>query len=109
MFLLVLSAIICGFGTTIYRPALTALIVDNSEPEYRGTIFSFFWAAFDVGMTVAGILFGVIADLFGLRLMFNIIALVGFLGLLMFALIIKPNFTNSIRQTLILKKMKIRL
>lgn len=103
---LVLTAVLYGMGSSLCSPALSAHIADNSGPEARGTVFSFFYGAFDIGVITAGVILGFIADLTGIRQMFAIVAAGGFLCLLLFSLMIQKGIKNALQWTLFLEKPK---
>jgi MFS family permease len=94
---LLLAAMLYGIGTALYLPTLTALLADHSEPGSRGSIFSFFFGAFDLSMLSAGVVLGFVADIVGLRNMFLISAGLGILATLFFLLMIRPGCRDSIR------------
>ena len=100
MAMLLTSAILYGIGTAICTPTLTALLADHSEPHQRGSIYSFFYGSFDIGMIIAGITLGFFADLYGLRSMFLISAGIGLLAAIIFMLFILPGYKKSICWTI---------
>ena len=99
--ILIASALLYGIGSTISMPALMALIADTSDAQVRGRVYSFFYGAFDIGVLSAGVSLGFLADLFGLRDMFMISAVMGFAAALFFMLTIQPRVGISVRWTLI--------
>lgn len=100
LFLMILVAALQGLSCSIYRPALAALVADQTKPDNRGTIFSFYYAAFDIGMASAGLIFGVIADLYDFNIMFHFASMLGAIGLIVFLFNIKPSILQSIWWTL---------
>ncbi len=86
---MVICAILFGTGSALCSPALFAFVADSSDPSARGTVFSFFSGAFDTGVIVAGVVLGFIADMAGIRNMFMITSVSGFICLVMFVLFIK--------------------
>ncbi|MBT3387088.1 MAG: MFS transporter [Desulfobacula sp.] len=102
--ILIATAALFGVGSSLCLPALSAYIADRSDPSARGTVFSFFYGAFDAGVVVAGVLLGFIADLTGLREMFMITAASGFLCLIIFSLFIKKGFRKSLQWSLLPKR-----
>jgi MFS family permease len=97
---LIVAALLYGLGSTICMPALTALVADNSDPQVRGRVYSFFYGAFDIGVISAGVSLGFLADFFGLRGMFLIAAGLGIAAALFFMLTIQPQVGRSVRWTL---------
>ncbi len=102
--LLIAIAALFGTGSSLCLPAISAFIADNSDPSARGTVFSFFNGAFDIGVIVAGVLLGFIADLTSIREMFIITAFGGFICLILFSLFIKKGFKRSLQWSLLSKK-----
>lgn len=102
--ILIATAALFGIGSSLCLPALSAYIADRSDPSARGTVFSFFYGAFDAGVIVAGVILGFIADLTGLREMFMITAMAGFICLIIFSLFIKKGFGKSLQWSLLPKK-----
>lgn len=102
--ILIATAALFGIGSSLCLPALSAYIADRSDPSARGTVFSFFYGAFDAGVIVAGVILGVIADLTGLREMFMITAMAGFICLIIFSLFIKKGFKKSLQWSLLPKR-----
>jgi len=105
--ILITTAALFGIGSSLCLPALSAYIADNSDPSARGTIFSFFYGAFDAGVIVAGVILGFIADVTSLREMFMITAIASFFCLIVFSLFIKKGFKKSLKWTLLSKKQKL--
>lgn len=101
---LLAAAVLYGIGSAICLPTLTALLADNSDPQERGSVYSFFYGAFDLGVLMAGISLGYMADLFGLRAMFLRTALLGLFAALFFMMAIQPGCGRSVRWTLTGKK-----
>ena len=59
-------------------------------------MFSFFSGAFDIGVIVAGVILGFIADMAGIRSMFMITAVSGLMCLVLFVLFIKKGRKESL-------------
>ena len=104
MHILIATAALFGIGSSLCLPAISAFIADSSDQSARGTVFSFFNGAFDVGVIVAGVLLGFIADLTSIREMFMITAIGGFICLILFSLFIKEGFRRSLQWALLSKK-----
>jgi MFS family permease len=101
---LIITAALFGIGSSLCSPTLSAFIADNSDPSARGTVFSFFYGAFDAGVILAGVILGFIADLTSLREMFMITAIAGFICLVLFSLFIQKGFKRSLQWTLLSKR-----
>jgi len=103
IYIMIATAALFGIGSSLCTPALSAFIADSSDPSARGTVFSFFYGAFDAGVIAAGVVLGFIADLTSIREMFMITAIGGFICLIFFSLFIKKGFTRSLRWTFLIK------
>ncbi len=103
IYILIAVAALFGIGSSLCSPALSAYIADNSDPSARGTVFSFFYGAFDAGVIAAGGILGFIADLTSIRDMFMITAAGGFICLIVFSLFIKESLTKSLQWALLVK------
>lgn len=104
LMVMVICAILFGTGSALCSPALSAFVADSSDPSARGTVFSFFSGAFDIGVIVAGVILGFIADMAGIRNMFMITAVFGFICLVLFVLFIKKGWKKSLIWALCIKK-----
>ncbi len=104
---MVLTAALFGTGSSLCAPALSAFVADNSDPSARGTVFSFFSGAFDVGVIAAGVIMGFVADLAGIRNMFMITAVSGFVCLILFTLSIKEGKRASLAWALCVRKNRL--
>lgn len=104
--ILIATAALFGTGSSLCLPTISAFIADHSDPSARGTVFGFFNGAFDVGVIVAGVLLGFVADLSGIREMFMITAAGGLICLIIFSLIIKKGVGRSLQWTLLFKNTK---
>lgn len=102
--LMIPVAALQGQACAIYRPSLTALVADRTKAGNRGTIFSFYDAAFDIGIASAGLIFGIIADHWGFNVMFYSVSLLGAVGLVFFLSAIKPGISRSMKWTLRFKR-----
>jgi MFS family permease len=102
--LMLLAAILYGFGFGSQQPTLTALVADNTTKETRGKIFSFYYGGFDLGISLAGIVLGAAAEHLGIKNMFLICTLITFSGLLIFTLFFEHTVTQSIRCAFALQK-----
>ncbi len=101
--ILIAVAALFGVGSSLCLPALSAFIADNSDPSARGTVFSFFYGAFDAGVIAAGGILGFIADLTSIREMFMITVAGGLICLILFSLFIKDGLKKSLQWALLAK------
>jgi len=91
------SAILYGFGFGSYQPTLTALVADNTQEETRGKIFSFYYGGFDLGISIAGVVLGAIAESLGLEIMFIVCGGFTLVGILIFTTSMESSISASIR------------
>ena len=96
---LMAAALLNGIGMSLCLPALTALVTDCNLSHERGSVFSVVYGAFDVGMIAAGVIFGLVADVVGMRNMFAVAAGVGVVGLLFFSGTIIDNVKDALHWT----------
>lgn len=94
---MLISAVIYGFGFGAQQPTLTALVADNTTPETRGKIFSFYYGGFDLGISVAGIVLGAVAEHFSIPFMFVICGILAVGALLIFILLFEATVADSFR------------
>jgi MFS family permease len=101
MHVLIATAALFGIGSSLCSPTLSAFIADDSDPTARGTVFSFFYGAFDAGVIAAGAILGFIADLTSIREMFMITAIGGLICYILFSLFIKKGIKRSLQWSLL--------
>jgi MFS family permease len=82
MFLL--AGFIEGAGAGTLLPMMVALISDRSAASERGMVYSVAIGGFDVGIAIAGPVFGSFAGFLGYRGIFILTASLGFLALIVF-------------------------
>jgi MFS family permease len=87
------AAVIYGIGFATFRPVLTAFLAGHTPAAVRGAVFSFYEGAYDLGMSLSGIVLGMVANSFGLSTMFYVVCAVGLVGQIV-------GLTLSDRQTL---------
>ncbi len=95
--LMLISAILYGMGFGSHQPSLTALVADNTTEETRGKIFSFYYGGFDLGISLAGVFLGAIAEHFGIKNMFLVCAALTTTALLIFATAMENSVVASLR------------
>ena len=98
--LLFLIGALFGTGSALCSPALSAFVADETQQQARGTVFGFYYGAFDTGVIIAGLIMGYIADLTTLRDMFVILSLSGLACLVVFVMTIKDTVPDSIKWSL---------
>ncbi|MFQ5708524.1 MAG: MFS transporter [bacterium] len=95
--LMVLSAIFYGMGFGSHQPTLSALVADNTTDETRGKIFSFYYAGFDLGISLAGILLGAVAEAKGIGNMIVLCSGLTVAALLIFTTLPEKSLGQSLR------------
>jgi MFS family permease len=83
-----LAGLMEGTAAGILIPIVVALMSDRSQPEERGRIFAMCIGGFDVGIAIAGPVFGAIAPAIGFR---NIFAIAGALSILALTIFVRFN------------------
>jgi MFS family permease len=68
------AAVLYGLGFGAAQPTLQALVVDRVPPARRGAAMAAFYIAFDLGVGLGTILFGVIGGIAGLPMTFQLAA-----------------------------------
>lgn len=97
-----LSAVLYGLGFGSHQPTLTALVADNTTEATRGKIFSFYYGGFDLGISIAGLLLGAVADHYGIKNMFIICGGLTFSALTIFSTMMETSMIQSLRCALAL-------
>lgn len=99
-----LAATLYGFGFGAHQPTLTALVANYTSEETRGKIFSFYYGGFDLGISLAGLVLGTVAEWYGIGPMFVVCAGLALLSLTIFALTIENSVLGSLRYASTLKR-----
>ncbi len=94
---LLLAAILEGMAAGIVIPMMVTLITDRCSPQERGRYFSLCIGGFDVGIALAGAMFGLIAEEVGYRNLFMIDAALAVIALVAFLTQSNPNLALSIQ------------
>ncbi|AOW98444.1 MFS transporter [Moorena producens PAL-8-15-08-1] len=92
-----LAALLEGAGTGLFIPMMTALMTDRSSADERGQVFAVCISGFDLGIGLAGPIFGYFADLLGYRGIFSCGAGIAFLALIIFMTKSNKNLSRSLR------------
>ncbi len=82
--LLLISAVIIGFGFGFCNPAISAQMLDQSDPEDQSIAVGGFQFAYNLGMMLSTPVMGVIADGYGYPTMFRAGAGMGALAVLIY-------------------------
>jgi MFS family permease len=96
-FVFLLAGFIEGAGSGTVIPMIAAMMTDRALPNERGRIFGVSLMGFDVGIAIAGPVFGAIAEKIGYRDMFGVVAGFSFLAILVFLTQSGKNLSNSFR------------
>lgn len=94
-FLLAATAEGIGGGTII--PMIAAMITDRSYPHERGRTFSLCMIGFDVGLAVAGPIFGIVAQEIGYRNIFGFNFGITLTAIIIFITLSSKNLPASLR------------
>lgn len=94
---IVLAGFCQGAGAGMVLPMVIALIADRSPLNARAQFFSICLGGFDMGMAIAGPVFGSIAEVVGYRNMFAIDALLASVAIAVFTTSCNKNFPSSVK------------
>jgi MFS family permease len=83
---LVLAGVFFGLGHGLFYPAIYALVIDLSPEADRGKAVSICSVAFTLGGMLGVFIYGVVAEHWGFRLMFDLAGAVCAIGFIIFAL-----------------------
>jgi MFS family permease len=92
-----LAAVLEGMGSGVLIPMMIALLSDRCQPQERGRVYAVCLAGFDVGLAIAGPLFGILEVIAGYRGMFTLSAGLAWLGLALFLSQSNHSFSHSLR------------
>jgi len=106
--MMLVAAVLYGFGFGAHQPTLTALVADSTTEKTRGKIFSFYYGGFDLGISLAGLVLGTIAEWFGIPAMLVVCSGIALLSLLIFVTAIDTNLPASLRYAFSLRKIASR-
>ncbi|MBD2425700.1 MFS transporter [Phormidium sp. FACHB-1136] len=95
--LFLLAGVIQGFGAGTLIPMIAALMGDRSSPADRGRTFGLAMVGFDVGIALAGPVFGTIADALSYRGIFGLAGVMTLTGLLIFITASSKDLPHSLR------------
>ncbi|MEB3268096.1 MAG: MFS transporter [Leptolyngbya sp.] len=95
MFLL--AGLIQGGAAGTLIPMIAALMGDRSHPEERGKVFGLVMVGFDLGIALAGPIFGSFADWISYRGTFGLSGLMTFIAFLVFVTASSKDLRHSLR------------
>jgi MFS family permease len=84
--MLIIIALLYGFGFGAFMPTLNALVVDYTPPQDRGVALGFFTAFMDLGITAGAVVLGFAGEKFGYTAMFNSSAVVAVISIAVFVI-----------------------
>ncbi len=94
--LFLIAASLEGIGAGVLIPMVIALISDRSSAAERGRVFAICVSGFDVGIAIAGPIFGMLGASLGYRHLFNITSGISLVAFLLFGCLCNPSFKASI-------------
>lgn len=86
-----------GAGAGILIPVVAATVADRSSPQERGRLFGISMVGFDIGIAIAGPLFGIIAEQVGYRDIFGLSSILSFLAIIVFLTQSSKDLPHSLR------------
>lgn len=96
-FMFLLAGLIEGAGAGTLIPMMVALMADRSSPQERARVLALCISGFDVGIAIAGPIFGFFADQIGYRSIFGLCAGLSGLGFLIFLTLSSKSLAQSVR------------
>jgi len=94
---LLLAGLIQGGAAGTLIPMVAAMMGDRSAPTERGKVFGLVMVGFDVGIALAGPVFGTFADWVSYRGCFGLAGLMTFIGLIIFITTSSKDLDHSLR------------
>jgi MFS family permease len=92
-----LAAVFEGLAAGLIIPITIALMTDRCSPQERGKFFSICIGGFDVGLAIAGPIFGLLAEEMGYRNMFATNLVLGCLGIVVFCTLSNQSLSRSFK------------
>lgn len=92
-----IAALVEGAGGGTLIPMVVATVADRSQPQERGRMFAICIGGFDVGLAVAGPVFGSVGEQLGYRNMFGFAAALTFLAIIIFLTQSNKDLRSSLR------------
>ena len=92
-----LAGAIEGAGSGTFIPMVIALISDRSSSHERGRVFALCVGGFDLGMAIAGPVFGSVAQQLGYKGIFTISTGLAFLALVIFVTQSNKDLPHSLK------------
>ena len=92
-----LAATVEGIGGGAIIPMMSAMITDRAYPQERGRIFSLCMIGFDIGVALAGPIFGIVAQQIGYRNIFGFNFFITFAAIIIFITLSSKTLSDSLR------------
>ena len=92
-----IAALVEGAGGGTLIPMVVATVADRSQPQERGRMFAICIGGFDVGIAVAGPVFGSVGEQLGYRNMFGFASALTFLAIIIFLTQSNKDLRSSLR------------
>jgi MFS family permease len=92
-----LAGVIEGAGSGMFLPMILALVADRAAPQERGQLFGLCIAGFDLGIALAGPIFGTLTADLGYRSVFALAGGLAGLGLILFVCQGSKDLAHSLR------------
>lgn len=93
---LVLSGLFFGIGFGFLQPTMMALCISSVPSDRKGGATATFWTAYDIGVGIGSIGWGIVATILGFSSMFLLNIIPAILGLLIYFLHKKPAPTKAL-------------
>ncbi|MCD8554660.1 MFS transporter [Seleniivibrio sp.] len=89
VYMLAFIGALFGLGFGAFMPALSAYVVDKTEPHERAGALAFFTSFMDVGITTGAIVLGIVGGHFGFEVMYGFAGFILCGGLIFFSVFTK--------------------
>ncbi|MGE4265853.1 MAG: MFS transporter [Deferribacterales bacterium] len=86
IYMLAFIGALFGLGFGAFMPALSAYVVDKTEPHERAGALAFFTSFMDVGITTGAIVLGIVGGHFGFEVMYGFAGVILCCGIIFFSL-----------------------
>jgi MFS family permease len=97
---LVVGGLFYGIGFGFTQPTMLALTIQSVPIERRGAANATYWSAFDVGVVLGSVIWGVVANIFNYTTMFNLTVIPALLAMIVYFAAKKPPSTPVEAHTL---------
>jgi MFS family permease len=87
--LLLVTAVLFALAMAMVTPAINAMVVDVTAPSERGSALATFTSAMDLGIGAGSLLWGIVAQAFGLSALYQVATVAPLLGLLAYLLVVR--------------------